>query len=64
MKLRIGVTVQQRQTDGSNVKIEFGGRAIVTHGSKEQIAKMLLEAEMHGNSGKSRIHISMAEEPS
>jgi len=62
MALRIGVTIQQRQPDGSNVKVEFGGRATGIEGTKEQIAKMLLEAEMHGNSGKSRIHISTSED--
>lgn len=57
-KYRIGVTIQQRQADGSLVKAEFGGLARV-EGTEEQVAKMLLEAEQHGNAGKSRIHISM-----
>lgn len=62
MKLRIGLTIQQRQLDGKLVKVEFGGLATNVEGTKEQIAKMLLEAEMHGNDGKARLHISMFEE--
>jgi len=62
MRLRIGVVIQQRQPDGSLVKVEFGGLATNVEGTKEQIAKMLLEAEMYGNVGKSRTHISMVEE--
>jgi len=58
MALRIGVKIQQRQPDGSLVKVEFDGRATNIEGTKEQIAKMLLEAEMHGNAGKSRVYIS------
>jgi len=27
------------------------------YGSEEELGRMLLEAEMHGNDGKSRIHI-------
>ena len=61
MALRIGVVIQQRQPDGSLAKIEFGGRATGIEGTKEQILKMLLEAEMHGNAGKSRVHISAVE---
>ena len=58
MALRIEVTIQQRQPDGSNVKVEFGSLATGIEGTKEQIAQMLLEAEMYGNAGKSRVHIS------
>lgn len=62
MGLRIGVIIQQRQSDGELVKVEFDGLAANVEGTKEQIAQMLLEAEMHGNAGKSRVHISMSEE--
>lgn len=60
MALRIRFTVQQRQPDGSNVKVEFEGLATGVEGTREQISKMLLEAEMKGNSGKSRVHIFMS----
>ena len=62
MKLRIGVTIQQRQPDGGMVKVQFGGVATSVEGTPQQIADMLLEAERHGNDGKSRIHISVARE--
>lgn len=62
MKYRIGVTIQQRQPDGSLVRVEFGGLATNVQGTKDQIGEMLLEAERHGNDGKSRIHIMMVEE--
>ncbi len=58
MALRIEVTIQQRQLGGDQVKVKFSGTATDVEGTKEQIAKMLLEAEMHGNDGKSRIYIS------
>lgn len=64
MALRIGVIIQQRQPDGSLVKVEFFGRATGIEGTRKQIAEMLLEAEMHGNAGKSRIHISVSEDNS
>ena len=62
MKLRIGVTIQQRQPDGEMVKVQFGGLATNVEGTSQQIADMLLEAERHGNDGKSRTHISMSVE--
>ena len=61
VKLRIGVKIQQRQPDSSLVIVEFSGQVANAEGSKEQIAHMLLEAEQHGNDGKSRIYISMEE---
>jgi len=64
MALRIRVKIQQRQPDGSNVKVEFEGQATGIEGTKEQIAQMLLEAEMHGNAGKSRTYISAVEDDS
>lgn len=59
MAFRIGVRVQQRQPDGSLVNIEIEGPATKVVGTREQIAKMLLEAEMKGNTGKARVHISL-----
>ncbi len=59
MALRIEVVIQQRQPDGSNVKVEFSGQATGIEGTREQIAEMLVEAEMKGNTGKSRVHIFM-----
>lgn len=63
-KYRIGVTIQQRQPDGSLVKVEFGGRAMTSEGTPDQIGYMLLEAEQHGNDGRARIHITMQEDKS
>lgn len=62
MAYRIGVTVQQKQKDGTLLKVEFGGRATNCQGTKEEIAEMLIEAETYGNTGRARIHISMAED--
>jgi len=59
---RIGATIQQSQPDGSLVKVEFGGLATNVQGTKDQIGEMLLEAERHGNDGKSRVHLVMVEE--
>jgi len=50
-------TIQQRQPDGSLVKLTFKGKVEEMVGSIEKVAEVMLEAEMHGNDGKSRIHL-------
>lgn len=39
------------------VYIEAVGEIKEQYGTDEELARMLLESEMHGNDGKSRIHI-------
>lgn len=50
-------TIQQRQPDGSLVRLTFKGKVEEMVGSIEKVAEIVLEAEMHGNDGKSRIHL-------
>lgn len=58
----ISVVIQKRQPDGSKFIISFKGQAQsighTTKSIKEEIAEMLLEAEMKGNSGNVRVHIT------
>lgn len=50
-------TIQQRQPDGSLVKLTFKGKVEEMTGPIEKVAEVVLEAEMHGNDGMSRIHL-------
>ena len=52
-------SIQQRQPDGSIIGIEFAGKIQTMLGPIEKVAEVVLEAEMHGNDGKSRIHLWM-----
>ena len=56
-KLTIKGSIMQRQPDGSLVGVEFSGRVQKVQGAIEKVAEVILEAEMHGNDGKSRIHL-------
>lgn len=50
-------TIQQRQPDGSIVGLTFRCKAESMFGPIEKVAEVLLEAEQHGNDGKSRVHL-------
>jgi len=47
----------QRRPDGTQVGIEFHGVVDTLIGSVEDVAAVVLEGEMHGNDGKTRVHI-------
>lgn len=55
--LSIKGTIQQRQPDGSLIGLSFHGTVDELNGEPEKVAEVVLEAEMHGNDGKSRIHL-------
>ena len=50
-------SIMQRQPDGTFIGLEFYGGVVELKGSIEEAAKVVLEAEMHGNDGKSRVHL-------
>ncbi len=58
-------TITQRQPNGDIIGIEFHGIVDKVHGPKlnteridmRKVGEVILEAEMHGNAGKSRIHL-------
>ena len=54
---KVSLTIQQRQIDGSTVIVRTEGKVVEQKGTDEEIADMLLEAEMHGNDGKARVHL-------
>ncbi len=60
-KLTISGVITQRQPDGTKVGIEFSGKVDVVHKTPEMtmgdVYDVVLEAEMHGNDGKSRMHL-------
>jgi len=49
--------IQQRQPDGSLIGLEFRGKVEKMEGPIRKVAEVVLEAEMHGNDGKARIHL-------
>lgn len=55
--LKIKGSITQRQPNGSVVGIEFHGVVDKLMGSVEDAAKVVLEGEMHGNDGKTRMHL-------
>ncbi len=59
MAYRIEMTIKQRQPGGEEVKVEFKGPLVNVVGTEDQIRAMMLEAEMKGNTGKSRLHLFM-----
>lgn len=54
---KLSITVQQRHGDGSIVLVKAEGKVVEQKGTDEQLYEALLEAEMHGNAGKARVHI-------
>ena len=50
-------TIQQRQPDGSLIGLTFKTEVQEMTGTIEQVAEVVLEAELHGNSGSARIHL-------
>jgi len=46
-----------RLPNGTSVGIEFEGVVTNMLGSPEQVAAVVLEGEMHGNDGKTRVHV-------
>ena len=54
---KFSIYVQRRMHDGSLVFVKAEGEIVEQKGSDKQVAEVLLEAEMHGNAGKSRVHI-------
>ena len=50
-------TIQQRQPDGSLIGLTFKGKVTELDGPVEKVAEVVLEAELHGNDGKARIHL-------
>lgn len=55
---RVEVKVQKRLTNGRQLSIKFSGPVEEQDGDDAEVAEMLLEAEMYGNSrGGVRIHI-------
>ena len=58
-------SIMQRQPDGSLIGIEFHGMADNVEGPKldsgevdmVKVGRVILEAERHGNAGKSKIHL-------
>lgn len=54
---KVVISIMQRQPDGELVKVDIDGTMVSQVGTPEKIAEMLLEAEMRGNTGKSRIHM-------
>lgn len=59
LKYRVTILIQQSQRDGPPLKVKVGGFVHILEGTAGKVAAMLLEAEMHGNDGSARIHISM-----
>ena len=53
---RIRGRITQTQRDGAQVGLTFEGE-IQLIGPIEEVAKVVLEAEMHGNAGMARIHL-------
>jgi len=49
--------IHQRQPDGTLIGLTFRGKVQRLDGPIEEVAKVVLEAEMHGNDGKARIHL-------
>jgi len=47
----------QRQPDGSLIGMEFHGVVDTVIGPMEEVSKVVLEGEQHGNDGKTRVHI-------
>jgi len=66
VSMRVGVRIQRSFPDSTPLVLEFGGLVRISGPSakatKEEIASMLLEAEMKGNEGNIRIHIDVAHE--
>lgn len=52
-----GSFIQRVEPDGSQVGIRFHGVVDDQMGSIDEVAKVVLEGEMHGNDGKTRMHI-------
>ena len=50
-------TFYQRQPDGTLVGLEFHGVVDIMKGSIGDVAEVVLEGEMHGNDGKTRVHL-------
>lgn len=50
-------SIMQRTPEGLYVGIEFEGKVLKIAGPVEQALGAVLEAEMHGNAGKSEIHL-------
>jgi len=49
--------ITARQPDGSVIGIEFRGEVTWMQGNIHAIARVVLEVEEHGNSGRARIHL-------
>lgn len=47
----------QCQPDGTLIGLEFHGVVDTLIGDIEDVAAVVLEGEMHGNDGKTRVHI-------
>jgi len=47
----------QRQPDGTQIGLEFHGVVDNLMGNIEDVAAVVLEGEIHGNDGKTRVHI-------
>lgn len=55
------ITVTKRLPSGkSQLRIEMDAVVTSQAGDDKSVAQMLLEAEMHGNSGPAKIHIDEA----
>ena len=47
----------QRQPDGTEIGIEFHGVIDNQMGNIDEVSAVVLEGEMHGNDGKTRVHL-------
>lgn len=56
-QLAIKGSFTSRQPDGTNIGIEFHGVVDSQIGSTKEVAAVVLEGEMHGNDGKTRVHL-------
>ena len=56
-KLTIKGSFTQRQPDGTQIGLEFHGVVDNLMGNIEDVAAVVLEGEIHGNDGKTRVHI-------
>ena len=46
-----------RRPDGTLIGLEFHGVVDTMIGDIKEVAEVVLEGEMHGNDGKTRVHI-------
>ena len=56
-KPTINGSFSRRQPDGTSIGLEFHGVVDTVRGSMEEVAAVVLEGEMHGNNGTTRVHL-------